>query len=124
MATAYMAAAVAIKSSSLIWQLPSLPLPNMAAAVAIKRAELPDELVAFVPLEAAALGSLQLLKFVAERLPAYMVPSRVVALEAFPLLPNGKLHLKLLSSGAVVGEIVDRAVSQVGLLWDCYGIAM
>ena len=68
-----------------------------------------DELVAFVTQEAAAPGELRLLQHCAAQLPAYMVPSRVVALAAFPKLANGKINLKLLASGEMSGDIIERA---------------
>lgn len=80
------------------------------SVVAIRSAETQlDELVAFITQEAAAPGRLQLLQHCAAQLPSYMVPSRVVALPAFPKLANGKINLKLLSSGEVSGDIIERA---------------
>ncbi len=43
------------------------------------------------------LNGSQVRRFVQQRLPAYMVPTRVMMLEAFPLTPNGKIDSKQLS---------------------------
>ena len=83
------------------------PLKQLAV-VAVKEPR-GNELVAFVA--AAALegrgGGLGLLEHCEARLPKYMVPSKVVALAAFPCLPNGKLNLTALASGAATGEVVE-----------------
>jgi hypothetical protein len=63
---------------------------------------------AFIPLAALAHGQLRLLEHLTERLPTYMVPARVVALQAFPLLPNGKVNLRALAGGSVLGDVVQR----------------
>jgi amino acid adenylation domain-containing protein len=47
-----------------------------------------------------AVTSAQLRETLSRVLPAYMVPSFFVALEAFPLLPNGKIDLSALSAPA------------------------
>ena len=56
-------------------------------------------------------GGLGLLAFCRTKLPAYMVPSRVVALEAFPTLPNGKTNLNALKSPAAGGETVGQRLT-------------
>ncbi len=52
------------------------------------------ELCAYVT--GTAVASEELLRFVGETLPEYMVPSTLTHLEAFPLSPNGKLDRKAL----------------------------
>jgi len=89
------------------------PLKRFAVvAVAVADSDL-KELVAFVGLgevnPGAISGSVGLLAHCAAYLPAYMVPSRVVALSTFPTLPNGKINLASLSSGSITGEVMERA---------------
>ena len=45
-----------------------------------------------------------------QKLPTYMLPSAIVALDAFPLTPNGKIDHKALSSPA--GASLDHDESQ------------
>ncbi|WP_186111007.1 amino acid adenylation domain-containing protein [Burkholderia gladioli] len=91
-------------------ELPAVELelashPQLAAAAAIGR-ELGGELqlvAYYVPRPGAELDASALHAWLAERLPAPMVPSRFAALEAMPLLPNGKLDrlaLRALDPGA------------------------
>ena len=54
-------------------------------------------------------GGLNLLEHCEAKLPKYMVPSKVVALDAFPCLPNGKLNLAALASGSAKGDVVESA---------------
>ena len=89
------------------------PLAKLAA-VAVDAGGGRSELVAFVLSEAVLgaaerPGGLGLLAFCRTKLPAYMVPSRVVALEAFPTLPNGKTNLNALKSPSAGGETVEAA---------------
>ncbi|KAL1508416.1 hypothetical protein AB1Y20_004525 [Prymnesium parvum] len=85
------------------------PQLGLLSVVAVRSAEVElEELVAFIAQEAAPPGGLRVLEYLAAKLPAYMVPARVVALRHFPTLPNGKIDLKLLASGGVTGEIVER----------------
>ena len=68
-------------------------------------------------------------QFAADRLPAYMVPSRIVLLGAFPLSPNGKIDKKALpapKAGVVAREIVKPANDEerklVGIWSEILGI--
>ncbi|HEV2145827.1 MAG TPA: amino acid adenylation domain-containing protein [Longimicrobiaceae bacterium] len=55
-------------------------------------------LVAFVVPAAEGVSTAELRGWLRERLPEYMVPAGVTALEAFPLTPNGKLDRRALPS--------------------------
>ncbi|MFI6997607.1 amino acid adenylation domain-containing protein [Nocardia sp. NPDC050175] len=72
------------------------PSVNQAVAL-VSQSTLGDQLVAYV---VAAPGHSveqpELLAAIAETLPAYMIPTALVALDAFPLNPSGKLDRKAL----------------------------
>jgi amino acid adenylation domain-containing protein len=112
--------------------------PAVAQATVIAREDEPGErrLVAYVVARRAAQGDsaeeatddasddlpAQVRAFVGLRLPAYMVPSAVVPLEALPLMPNGKLDRKALPvpdpvSAAVTANAymtaLERHISEV-----------
>jgi len=74
--------------------------PDVAQAAVIVREDQPGNkrLVAYVVgvSHASAPGSEVLRAFVGETLPEYMVPSAIVALDAFPLMSSGKLDRKSL----------------------------
>ncbi|HEX7242090.1 MAG TPA: amino acid adenylation domain-containing protein, partial [Longimicrobiaceae bacterium] len=74
--------------------------PAVARAVAVVREDEPGErrLVGYVvPAEgAAAPAPAELRAWLAERLPEHMVPSALVALDAFPLTPSGKVARRAL----------------------------
>jgi len=73
---------------------------GVAQATVIAREDEPGErrLVGYVVPRGTAADDLpaQVRAFVTVRLPAYMVPSAVVVLDALPLMPNGKLDRKAL----------------------------
>ena len=72
--------------------------PGVAAAVVVAR-EGPGgepELAGYVIARGGPVGAHELRRFLAETLPAYMVPSTVTTLETFPLTPNGKIDRKAL----------------------------
>ncbi|MBI3326505.1 MAG: non-ribosomal peptide synthetase, partial [Nitrospinae bacterium] len=76
-----------------------LALEGIGEAVVVARDERPDEpaLVAYlVPSERPAPTVTALRRQLAAKLPAYMVPSAFVLLEAMPLAPNGKLDRRAL----------------------------
>ncbi|NIF64930.1 amino acid adenylation domain-containing protein, partial [Burkholderia sp. Cy-647] len=110
-------------------ELPAVELelgahPDLAAAAAIGRAAPGDEagelqLVAFyVPARGARPDANTLHAWLSERLPAQMVPSRFVALEALPALPNGKLDrlaLRAIDPGAAseAGQAYEAPVGEL-----------
>jgi amino acid adenylation domain-containing protein/FkbM family methyltransferase len=68
-------------------------------------------------------------QFAADRLPVYMVPSRIVLLDSFPLSPNGKIDKKALpapKAGVVARELVkpvnDEERKLVGIWSEILGI--
>ena len=68
--------------------------PDVREVVVVAREDRPGDrrLVAYViPKEGSHPDPLDLRRFVKERLPAYMVPSAVVFLDAFPLTPTRKV---------------------------------
>jgi amino acid adenylation domain-containing protein len=72
--------------------------PGIAEAVVIARGDTTAEaeLSAYVIPHADAVASHELREYAGESLPAYMVPSTVTTLDAFPLTPNGKVDRKAL----------------------------
>ncbi|MGA6186334.1 non-ribosomal peptide synthase/polyketide synthase [Nocardia iowensis] len=75
-----------------------LAQPSVNQAVALVRpSALGDQLVAYVVATPGhSIEQAELLTAVAETLPAYMVPTAIVALDALPLNPSGKLDRKAL----------------------------
>jgi amino acid adenylation domain-containing protein len=72
--------------------------PAVREAVVMAREDVPGDrrLVAYVAPATAAAQTDGLRSFLKERLPAYMLPSGFVFVDAFPLTPNGKLDRKAL----------------------------
>ncbi|MFE9582023.1 non-ribosomal peptide synthase/polyketide synthase [Nocardia sp. NPDC006044] len=72
------------------------PAVNQAVAL-VSRSALGDQLVAYVVAAPGhSIEQPELLAAIAETLPAYMIPTALVALDAFPLNPSGKLDRKAL----------------------------
>ena len=68
-------------------------------AVIVKRYSADDHRIVafFVPEPGAAVTPAALRRFVRERLPEYMIPAALVAVDSLPLLPNGKVDRHALS---------------------------
>uniref|UniRef100_UPI000E4C6A1F non-ribosomal peptide synthetase n=1 Tax=Oceanicella sp. SM1341 TaxID=1548889 RepID=UPI000E4C6A1F len=98
--------------------------PAVRQAVAVVRDDgAGPALVAYLRWEegAAPVPPAELRARLAAALPAYMLPSALVPLEAFPLTPNGKIDRRALPAPPRGGQGADRAapllVSLVGALW-------
>ncbi|MBZ4419892.1 non-ribosomal peptide synthase/polyketide synthase [Myxococcus sp. RHSTA-1-4] len=91
--------------------------PSVGDAVAVVRDDSPSgaRLVAYV-VPPGAEGSTAkpdaavLRAFLGERLPEYMVPSAIVALEAFPLSANGKVERRALPAPGYAMEVTEAYV--------------
>jgi amino acid adenylation domain-containing protein len=72
--------------------------PSVREVAVVARADRPGEkrLVAYLVADAPVPSVTAFRAFLKERLPEYMVPSAFVALDAFPLSPNGKLERSVL----------------------------
>lgn len=79
-------------------------LPGVTAAVAVVREDRPGErrLTGYLVSPVSPLDTAGLRAALGERLPAYMVPSALVALPRLPLTPNGKVDRKALPRPDVV----------------------
>ncbi|CAN5373877.1 N/A [soil metagenome] len=80
--------------------------PEVRKAVAVARGASPSEmrLIGYVVLAHAGVASAELSAFVALRLPAHMVPSVILVMEAFPMTPAGKIDRPTLPDPPTTGE--------------------
>ncbi len=93
--------------------------PGVAQSVAMVREDVPGDprLVAYVVYRAAAVAESELRSRLAERLPDYMIPSHLVALQAIPLLPNKKTdRLALPAPGRQRPELAQSFVAPIDTL--------
>jgi amino acid adenylation domain-containing protein len=71
--------------------------PGIVEAVVVARGSGAEaELAAYVTAREESVPAHELRRYLGETLPAYMIPSTVTTLEAFPLTPNGKVDRKAL----------------------------
>ncbi len=108
--------------------------PDVSKAVVIAREDQPGNkrLAAYViSREGAHLDSSTLRDHVKVHLPAYMVPSAIVTMTAFPLTPNGKVDRKALPAPAqakqeasrqLVGAQTDTEVTLVDMWRELLGV--
>ena len=82
------------------------------AAVVVRDPANPDSGLAAYVIATGTPTSLELRRYLAERLPDYMVPSAFVFLDALPVTPNGKLDRAALPPPAAVA--VDRKLAVRG----------
>ncbi len=85
-------------------------LPGIAAAVTVARKGREQEasLVAYVQWKAMVtpFAEPDMMRVLQERLPHYMIPSRIVTVTAFPLTPNGKIDRKALAEQELKSDAV------------------
>lgn len=90
--------------------------PAIAAAAVVARE---DRLVAYVSAPGAAVAGAELRRFLADRLPAHMVPAAFVILDALPLTENGKIDRDALPDPRPAGGGGPRtpAEDRMAVVW-------
>ncbi|MFG2887348.1 amino acid adenylation domain-containing protein [Streptomyces sp. NPDC048297] len=89
-----------------------LAYPGIAHAAVVARDDTPGicRLVAYaVPVDGYQINSPEVREWIAERLPAYMVPAAIVAIPELPLSPAGKLDRAALPIPRITGAAGSRA---------------
>lgn len=75
--------------------------PDVIGAIVVKEE---GSLVAYVTCTASTSSDMTLENFLDKSLPSFMVPTRIIRLESFPLSPNGKIDKKALFATRLKGE--------------------
>jgi amino acid adenylation domain-containing protein/non-ribosomal peptide synthase protein (TIGR01720 family) len=87
------------------------PSVEQCATVLARRQGVPDRLIAYARLTSAATPVEELRDFVASRLPAYMVPAAIIAVDALPLTSRGKIDLAALEARPIEGAEPTGAIA-------------
>jgi amino acid adenylation domain-containing protein len=88
--------------------------PALREAAVLAREEAPDDtrLVAYIVAEPGSAPTINELRdFLHEKLPDYMVPTSFVVLEALPLMPNGKVNRRGLSTSVKAESKLDKIIA-------------
>ena len=88
--------------------------PAICEAVVLAREETPGDmrLVAYIVAEPESPPTVNELRdFLHDKLPDYMVPTSFVVLESLPLMPNGKVNRRSLSTSAEAESKLDKIVA-------------
>ncbi|NLR68499.1 amino acid adenylation domain-containing protein [Chitinophaga varians] len=100
-----------IETGEIEYWLNRLPFVSMAVVVPESGDNGDVKLVACYTIKqdfSGPIGTNDIIRFLVERLPGYMVPERFVCLQAFPLTPNGKIDRK-----ALKGAVPDLKTSDI-----------
>lgn len=85
--------------------------PDVRSCATVVRADGDHkQLVAYAVLAAGADGPASLRDFVRSKLPAHMVPARILPIESLPLTPNGKVDRKRLAALDIVESAAPKPV--------------
>jgi amino acid adenylation domain-containing protein len=88
--------------------------PALAEAVVLAREETPGDtrLVAYIVAKSDSAATVNELKdFLREKLPDYMVPTSFVALQALPMMPNGKVDRRGITSTTEAESRLDKILA-------------
>jgi amino acid adenylation domain-containing protein len=91
---------VRVNPAEIIETLGTHPRIDSAAVIPVEASEQGSKLLAFVKADSDSLSEKEVKQYLAERLPAEMIPSRIFILSVFPMLPNGKVNRNALLSHA------------------------
>jgi amino acid adenylation domain-containing protein len=76
------------------------PLVQEAVVVACEQSAGEKMLAAFIVMDGMAASTSQIRQWLKQKLPAYMIPSALIAVEKMPLMPNGKVDRRGLSAAS------------------------